>query len=80
MGEPFLADYYEQVNVPICTDATLYTMELEEVIVLIFVKGLWFGNSIEKTLINPNKCKDFGIPIYDNFTDQHRPLGIEADF
>ena len=23
---PFLAEYYEQVNIPICTGATLYTM------------------------------------------------------
>ena len=35
---------------------------------------------MEKTLINPNQCQAFGIPIYDETTDQHSPLGIEADF
>ena len=43
-------------------------------------QGLWFGNMMAKTLINPNQCRDFGIPIYDDLTDQHTPLGIEADF
>ena len=33
---PFLVEYSEQVNIPICTGATLYTMELGEVIILIF--------------------------------------------
>ena len=55
-------------------------MESGEVIILIFYQGLWFGNSIDETLINPNQCRAFGIPIYDYPTNQHRPLRIEADF
>ena len=55
-------------------------MELGEVIILIFFQGLWFGNRMEKILMNPNKCQDSGIPICDNPTDKRRPLGIEADF
>ena len=77
---PFLEKYSEQVNIPICTGATLYTMESGEVIILIFGQGLWFGNRMDKTLINPNQYQHFGIPICDNHTDQHKPLGIEADF
>ena len=53
---PFMEEYSEQVNIPICTGATSYTMELVEVVILIFVQGLWFGNRMDKTLINPNQC------------------------
>ena len=44
-------------------------MELGEAIILIFGQGLWFGNRMEKTLINLNKCRAFGIPIFDDPTD-----------
>ena len=45
---PFLEDYSEQVNIPICTGATFYTMESGEVRILIFGQGLWFDNRMEK--------------------------------
>ena len=54
-GAPFLAEYSEQVNIPICTGATSNTMESGEVIILIFGQDLWFDNSMEKILINPNQ-------------------------
>ena len=76
MVAPFLADYYEQVNIPIYTGATSYTIESGEVIIIIFGQGLWFGNRMEKTLINPNQCRAFDIPICDDPTDQQRTLGI----
>ena len=65
----FLAEYYKQINIPIRTGATSYTMELGEVIIRIFVQGLWFGIRMEKTLINHNQCQAFGIPICDDPTD-----------
>ena len=55
-------------------------MESREVIILIFVQGLWFGNRTEKTSISPNQCQDFGIPICDEPTYRHRPLRIEEYF
>ena len=55
-------------------------MELGEVIILRFGQGFWFGNRIKKTLINPNQCRDFGIPICDDPTNHCRPLVNEADF
>ena len=50
-----------------------------EVIILIFGQGLWFGNRMI-FFNNTNKFRDFGIKIYDERTDLHRLLGIEADF
>ena len=50
----FLAEYSEQVNIPICTVTTSYTLPSGEVIILVFGQGLWFGDRMEKLLINPN--------------------------
>ena len=33
-----------------------------------------------ENLINPNQCRDFGIPIFYYPTNKNSPLGIEADF
>ena len=66
------------MNVPICTyvnDLTLYSGEM---VILDFGKGLWFGNRMKKSLINPNQCRKFGIQIYDDPEYPHRKLGIEA--
>ena len=76
---PFLAEYSEQVNIPICTAATSYTLPTGEVILLIFGQGLWFGNRMKKSLINPNQCRAFDVPVCDDPTDPHRTLGISAN-
>ena len=55
-------------------------MEFGEVIILIFAQGLWFGNRMEKILIKLYQCLDFEISIYDDPTDQYRPLRTEGDF
>ena len=47
-------------------------------VVLEFGKGLWFGNRMEKSLINPNQCQKFGIQICNDLDDPHRNLGIKA--
>ena len=49
-----------------------------EVVILEFGKGLWFGNRTEKSLINPNQCQNFGIQIFNDPTNPHRNLVIEA--
>ena len=33
---------------------------------------------MEKSLIKPNQCKNFGIQICNESTDKHRKLGIEV--
>ena len=73
---PFLSEYSEVTNVPIGTGATAYTLTSGEVIILLFGQGLWFGNRMERTLINPNQCRAYGVSICDDPVDPHRPLGI----
>ena len=74
---PFLPEYSEPINVPICTGVTYLTLDSGEALILEFGQGLWFGNRMEKSLINPNQCQKFGIKICDDPTDPHRKLVIE---
>ena len=54
------------------------TLDSGEVVILEFVQGLWFENRMEKLLIKPNQCRKFGIKIFNDPTDPHRKLVIEA--
>ena len=74
---PFLPEYAEHMHVPICTGVTDLTLDSGEVAILEFEQGLWFGNRMEKSLINPNQCQKFGIQICDDPTNTHRKLVIE---
>ena len=49
------------MNGPMCTGVTALTLYFGEAIILEFGQGLWFGNRIEKSLINPNQYQKFGI-------------------
>ena len=73
---PLIPEYAEHMNVHILTSVTSLTLDLVEVAILDFGKGLWFGYRIEKSLINPNQCQKFGIKTCDNLNDPHRKLGI----
>ena len=53
------------------------TLDSVEVVILELGKGLWFGNRIEKSLINPNQCRKFRIKICNDPTNPHKKLGIE---
>ena len=75
---PFLPEYVEQMNVPIFTGVNSLTLDSGEVVILEFGQGLWFGNMMDKSLINPNQCRKFGIKICDDPADPHRILGIES--
>jgi hypothetical protein len=50
-----LAEYESQDGVQICSGATAYTSDEGETIILIFGQGLWFGDRMNKLLINPNQ-------------------------
>ena len=60
---PFLLKYSEHTNVTICIGVNDLALDSGEVVILEFVQGLWFGNRMETSLINPNQCQKFGIKI-----------------
>ena len=76
---PFLAEYSEVMNIQICSGATAFTTEGGEVLILVFGQGLWFGNWMEKSLINPYQCRAFGTSLCDDLMDPHREMGINKE-
>ena len=44
---PLLSEYVEQMIIPICTGVTDLTLDLGEVVIIEFGRGLWFGNRME---------------------------------
>lgn len=74
---PFLEEYQQQDDIQICTAATAVDLDDGETIILQFGQGLWFGNRMNRSLINPNQCRSYGISICDDPTDAYRDLGID---
>lgn len=68
----------QATDIPIYNAATAYTNENGETLILIFGRGLWFGDKMDKSLINPNQMRAYGIKICDDPIDEHRELGIVA--
>ena len=67
------------LHIQICSGATAYTLDSGEVIILIFGQGLWFGERMHKSLINPYQCRAFGISLCDDPTDPSCDMGIQKD-
>ena len=74
---PYLSEYESLSDIPICTAATAVDLDSGETIILEFGQGLWFGERMEHSLINPNQCRSFGIRVCDDPTDGNRKLGME---
>ena len=76
---PFLSEYSSTENIEICTAATAWTDRNGKIYILIFGQGLWFGDRMDRSLINPNQCRSFGVSVCDDPTDPHRSLGFYTD-
>ena len=75
----FLPEYFEQVDVPIVTGATAVDLKHGSTEILIFGQGIQFIDRMDRTLIKPNQCSNYGIPVCDYLTDNHTEIGIEID-
>ena len=49
-----------------CTGTAWTSSASDKTYVLVFNKGLWMGDKIDHTLINPNQVRHFGIKVQDN--------------
>ena len=76
---PFLAEYDETQNIDIVTGATAVDLEDGSTVICVFGQGLWFGDRMEKSLINPNQCRHYGVSLCDDPTDPHRSLAIRKE-
>jgi hypothetical protein len=74
---PFLESYSPMQNIPVVSAATAYDdPDTGETVILEFHQGLWFGNAMPHSLINPNQCQHYGIVICDNPYDPDRTLSL----
>ena len=73
----YLSESDSKTDIPICTAATAVDMDSGETIILEFGQGLWFGDRLNHSLINPNQCRSYGISVCDDPTDQNRDIGME---
>jgi hypothetical protein len=64
-------------DIPVATAATAWDNPTSgETIVLIFHQGLWFGDKLTNSLINPNKCRMHGVALCDDPFDVNQELGF----
>ena len=67
-------------DVPVAQVATGFIHpDTNETIVLIINEALYFGNSMDHSLINPNQIRAFGISVSDDPFDKTRPFGIDHE-
>jgi hypothetical protein len=59
--------------------ATAITTENGETVVLVINKPLYFGNSMDHSLINPNRIQAFGIEVSDNPYDEVHRFGVSHE-
>ena len=64
-------------DVPIATVATAWSdQNTGESFILVIHEALYFGDSMDHSLVNPNQLRAFGIDVYDNPYDI-KPMGIQ---
>ena len=63
---PFSKEYAATTNIPVAQGATAYTDKQTGITYILIVnEGLWFGNRMKHSLINPNQLRKFGIDLCD---------------
>jgi hypothetical protein len=76
---PFLGAYDALDDIPICSALTATALDTGKTIILCLGQSLDFHTRMDKTLINPNQVRSFGILLCDDPTDPYRTLGIQLD-
>ena len=76
---PFLSEYTTTYNVEICMAATAWKNHTGQVYILLFGQGLWFGDRMDRSRINPNQCRSYGISPCNDPTYPHRLLGFQTN-
>ena len=59
--------------------ATASTSHTGQLYILVFGQGIWFGDRMDRSLVNPNQCRFNGISLCGDPTDPHRPLGFQTN-
>ena len=73
---PLLPKYSKQLKVTIVTGVTEVDLENVSTMVLIFGNSLWFGDIVEKSLINPKQCRNYDFLVCNVPTDKYSEIGL----
>ena len=73
---PFSASYNMMQDVKNTTFLTEYTDEYVRTWILVFNDVLWFGRSMDHSIINPNQIRITVMPVSDYPFDKNRKIGI----
>ena len=78
---PYNADNYEpERDIPIISGATAYTcQDSGHTYILVVNEGLWFGEKLQNTLLNPNQLRYAGVTVADNPFNKKEPISIVHD-
>ena len=64
---PYTDTYESFKSVPIAKAGTVWTSpETEVTYILVFNEGLWMGDKMDHSLINPNQLRLYGVTVQDN--------------
>ena len=76
---PYMDTYEDIKSVPIATTGTAWTStETGETYIHLFHEGIWMGDHMEHSLLNPNQLRHFGVTVqYNPFADA--PLYISTE-
>ncbi len=66
-------------NIPVAQVATAFITDTGEVVVLVINKALYFGQSMDHSLINPNQIRHFWISVSNNPYDEVHDFGIDHE-
>ncbi|KAL7551329.1 hypothetical protein ACHAWF_014515 [Thalassiosira exigua] len=75
----FHDDLDKLVDVSVARVASLYSDNQGGRYTLIINEAMFFGDSMDHSLINPNQIRDYGLPVSDNPYDDEHPMGIEHE-
>ena len=77
---PYDSSYEPLHNVPIVTGATVYTdRSTGASMILVVNEGLYYGEKLDHSLINPNQLRHHETQVWDNPFDPLRDLFMETD-
>ncbi len=77
---PYNSLYGTERDVPIVTGATAYTDQAtDQVYILVINEGIWIGEKLQNSLINPNQLQYAGVSVQDNPFHKSEPLTLLHD-
>ena len=77
---PFLDSYKPMNNVPVARCGMVWTDKtLGQDYLLVADQMLFFGTTLQHSLINPNQVRAYGIDVNDNPFNTDTPLGIDCN-